>query len=346
MKNILAVCSKRYVFLVFGILFLRCQKQSLKEDTFIVIGSDTLSENELVQYCSDSVAYKTKAAKIGLMIAVADKAPVSIQQQKKHDKIINDLMELLYKESNKEWTYKAADKIYRASRVIKQGLESGSDIQPLQSVLDSASAHIVIFSDTQYNCTAPDMASLLQRHKSAEKRKLLALVLNDLFCFDTVSAFMISSFIYSEDIAQIDTLKNVGQLIEGLSFNTTAMLKEETVTQSQIENVKQKDHNIIVALQYRTQQSIADSIKKHIPYIQGLYKQQLRLNTSMEGIVYVTFQVNPSGSIASAQIKTSDITHQQFLTPFIEYVKKIHFKPVPENIGIMTFDFPFEFNPE
>ena len=77
-----------------------------------------------------------------------------------------------------------------------------------------------------------------------------------------------------------------------------------------------------------------------------LYKQVLKKNSRMQGVVYVTFQVDPSGKTVAATIKSSQINDQKFINSFLEYVQKINFKSVPENVGDMTFNFPFEFKPD
>ena len=108
----------------------------------------------------------------------------------------------------------------------------------------------------------------------------------------------------------------------------------------------EKPDNSAAALRYRTQQSIRDSINKHIPNLKQLYKKSLKINPSIAGKVVMTIRVGAGGRVISANIKTSEISNKTFLVPLAVYVRTIRFKPIPEKIGNMTFDFPFEFNPE
>jgi hypothetical protein len=46
-------------------------------------------------------------------------------------------------------------------------------------------------------------------------------------------------------------------------------------------------------------------------------------------------------------MKTSSLAEKDFLVLLQDYlIEKVRFKPVPEDAGVMTFTFPFEFSPE
>ncbi|MBN1575749.1 MAG: AgmX/PglI C-terminal domain-containing protein [Chitinispirillaceae bacterium] len=109
--------------------------------------------------------------------------------------------------------------------------------------------------------------------------------------------------------------------------------------------LEQQD-NSAEALRYRNQRSIRDSIDKHIPNLRQLYKKNLKANSSLAGKVIVTMRVSAGGTVIGVRIKDSEIGSKAFLGPFVAYLHTIRFKPIPENVGAMTFDFPFEFNPE
>jgi TonB family protein len=99
-----------------------------------------------------------------------------------------------------------------------------------------------------------------------------------------------------------------------------------------------------MALKYRSRETIQDSIGRHIPNINVLYKKKLKMYPNMEGTVWITFRVDPSGRVISAKVKSSDITEKDFIDPFLAYTQRIHFKSVPQEVGDMSFVFPFEFS--
>ena len=101
--------------------------------------------------------------------------------------------------------------------------------------------------------------------------------------------------------------------------------------------------NSALALKFRNQQSINTTVSEHIPNLEVLYKKELKLYPEMSGTVYVTFKVSYAGEVILAEIKSSEIENEKFIVPLLDYVKKIKFKAIPENVGNMTFEFPFEF---
>jgi len=107
-----------------------------------------------------------------------------------------------------------------------------------------------------------------------------------------------------------------------------------------------KRDNSALALKFRNQKSIKSTIGKHIPNLEAIYKKELKIDPSMSGVIYVTFRVGPSGEVISAVVKSSEIGNSSFINPFLDYVKEIRFKSIPNTVGNMTFDFPFEFKPE
>ncbi len=83
-----------------------------------------------------------------------------------------------------------------------------------------------------------------------------------------------------------------------------------------------------LALKYRPQQLISDSIKKHIPTLEAIYKKQLKIHPNLNGTVWVTFVILPDGTVASTQVHSADIGEKDFLTPFSQYVQRIRFSRI------------------
>jgi hypothetical protein len=133
--------------------------------------------------------------------------------------------------------------------------------------------------------------------------------------------------------------------IKGLLFDSTKATRAQTPTLT-AEKSPLPD-NSKAALKFRSEKSIKDSIARHIPRLEALYKKHLKLHETMSGTLWVTFSVSPSGVVAAASIRASGIAEKDFLSAFQNYIiRELHFTPIPENIGAMSFDFPFEFSPE
>lgn len=106
------------------------------------------------------------------------------------------------------------------------------------------------------------------------------------------------------------------------------------------------DAQTIRALKFRSQASIRTSIGNHLPNVNLVYKKTLKIHPDVKGTVQVRFCVNPSGKVVSAEVRSSDIRQKDFIADLLHYVRTIRFKTIPEDIGEMTFVFPFEFNVE
>lgn len=149
--------------------------------------------------------------------------------------------------------------------------------------------------------------------------------------------------------ADINALK---ELVSGLVFSPASTNKQplprKTVASRTSANQQSRKmlENSAEALRYRTVQSIRDSIDKHIPNLRQLYKKSLKENPAIAGKVVMTIRVEAGGGVIGVDVKTTEIGNAAFLGPLVAYVRTMRFQPIPEKIGSMTFDFPFEFHPE
>jgi hypothetical protein len=102
----------------------------------------------------------------------------------------------------------------------------------------------------------------------------------------------------------------------------------------------------LLALKFRPQESIRDSIAKHLANLQLIYKRQLKLNEMTSGRVWVTFRIDAGSGVTGAAIRSSEITSERFKQLLLEYVRTISFKSIPAAAGSMIVEFPFDFTAE
>jgi hypothetical protein len=144
--------------------------------------------------------------------------------------------------------------------------------------------------------------------------------------------------------------KSVKESIKGLVFDASRQkqksLSPDGGPAEQIFEKAENPDNSSLALKFRTQKSITDSIQKHLPNLEALYRKQLKIHQDIRGVVIVGFRISANGKVISADIKKSDIRVKEFLQPFITYMSSIRFLSIPDKVGPMSFDFPFEFSPE
>ncbi len=323
--------------LLFMMLF-TCGKKEKKQPEFVVVDSDTIPAEELSKMWPESTL---TLKKLGLMIFLGKDCPQRADTAAMNEVIV-DFTDQLKRESGKEWTNRGAGNLYCAAQAIKSKLNTSKSVQDVQYYLDSLAAKMKLSSDSCPVSFSIDSTAVFTDTSQAGKKKQLASLLSSLFFLETNLSNAIMEFICSESVSRHDTTA-VHDLVKGLVFDSAAAAVEKT--KKETKKLVPRD-NSALALKFRSQQSIQETIAEHIPILKGIYKKELKKNSTMAGIVYVTFRVDASGEVISAAIKSSQITSKDFLNPFLGYMKKITFKPIPETIGAMTFDFPFEFKPE
>ena len=179
---------------------------------------------------------------------------------------------------------------------------------------------------------------------STATRENLEKIIADIFCLPPGTARVLAEYIVSED-AEKQAAVSASASLKGLALHEPSRARKSAMPDAGALRDKAQD-NLKLALSYRSQQSIGDSIRRHLPNLTALYKKQLKIHQSLSGTVWVTFVINPDGNVASAHIKSTGITDKDFLNPLCAYVERIHFCRIPDKVGPMTFEFPFQFSPE
>lgn len=329
------------IFCIFWLclFLLTCGKKEQAEKEVVIIDSDTISIRKLSEACPDTVPSKKRIQRLCLTAAVAKQLPPPADTAT-FKRSVNDLADQLSRESGRVWDKDAAEKMYSASKLVKERLEKNKDVDALKLYIDSLAKKIKIPSDSGLLSSELDL--LCKDSISGTEKKQLASIITSLFCPDERVSNIIVDFMYSENGVMRDTT-DIDDLVKGLVFDSTSISKEKQ--QKQEKELVRRD-NSALALKFRNQKSIKSTISKHIPNLEAIYKKELKIDPSMSGVIYVTFRVGPSGEVISAVIKSSEIGNSSFINPFLDYVKEIRFKSIPNTVGNMTFDFPFEFKPE
>jgi hypothetical protein len=244
--------------------------------------------------------------------------------------------------SGAEWPPKAASVLLMAGAGLEAKVKTAKDIKSVLALVDSLAA---VSAKSAGGKTAR-CAALDPRDRAALEAmrltdaKLLVKVFSVVFAISEEEASTLSSFVGT------DARKSAGSadvLVKGLlatrSEGTTGPAAAVEAERTVIENPS-------LALKFRPQQSIRDSIGKHLADLQQLYKRQLKTNEASGGVVWVVFRVEAGGTVLSTAIKSSQIDNRQFLAGLRNYARTIRFKPIPDKVGPMTFEFPFEFKPE
>jgi len=259
-----------------------------------------------------------------------------------NDRLYSDLSQSLKAATGIFWSSNASGQLYSAATVVRK-----------KSQETESAKKTIAYADSLF-CKAVRPDSLLKQIQSKRKlatdscadvkmRQCFDRLLLDVFCISAKTAGVLSDFIFAQEEEQAG-ISRTASAIKGLVFSQD---KKTPATPAVIDTSTLKKRNDPKrALAFRSQESITDSIKKHVADLQSMYKRELKTHPDLQGTVVVSFTIQPNGAVSSAQIKSDGIAELSFLKPVQAYVTKIHFKPVPDSIGTMSFEFPFEFTPE
>jgi TonB family protein len=319
------------IFFYLLFLFINCQQKPSKEHRFITGRGDTLTEPLITMLDpgekADSIRYRNVLVRLGLTTGVENRTP---------DTLDSLLASQLSMESGVEWTIQAANLLHDAAREVRQKLDSTQNCSTTVAIAES------LFQVVNVGNNFP-FPRISQHQSKDNKTNWISDIFAELFNLDGPTATALAVFTNQQTPARDS--KKLLKNIHGLVFDST--IHSDTIVRNQ-QNKKKTDQPSAVIetdiLKYRDQNSILESITKHIPEIKSLYKTHLKRNESLSGTVNVSFYLTPDGKVLEVSIAKTDIVDSGFLEPLQKYLKQIEFKSIPAKAGNMRFEFPFEFD--
>jgi TonB family protein len=94
---------------------------------------------------------------------------------------------------------------------------------------------------------------------------------------------------------------------------------------------------------FRRPTVLKQTIDENSSQLKYLYNRKLRQGTKLSGRMVVEITVKPDGLIRNAEIVRSGVGDKQFEDDVIKQIKTWRFKAIPENLGDLTVNYPFEF---
>jgi TonB family protein len=313
-------------------LFSGCAKKERNENTAI-LGKDSLSMERIRTLAPDA-----KEDSIAIRSALCrQKLARTVPAGGKHgDTVAAKLAQKLTMLSGTEYSTAGAAILLDASAALAQVVRTKGSMADVCAYIDSTFASCearVGGRPLHWSLNDKDRAALEQLDIKKDIDKILAIVLK----VSDECAATLMSFVREDDPGQA----KLKHMVQGLIADTTVRRPAPTVTLA-----KKTAANPALALKFRSQESIRDSIGRHLANLQQMYKRQLKTGDYSSGTVWVTFLVDCSGRVVDARIKKSQIANTQFLERLEKYLKIVAFKPVPKACGNMNFEFPFEFKAE
>lgn len=340
---------RTYVFVAGAFLVMIMDCADRKNDDFqciCTLGTDTLTPHRIRQLVPDSSSMSAQARMMRAIFEClyANRTAAKNARDNQSAKQLGiDLAQQLSRQTADAWTPEAARTLYDAAKFLKSKAGDARSIPVALACSESLFTTAAVFRDTGEKRKAMDCKdSLFKAWRSQQTVKSTEDLLSLLLLVPAPISRIVCDFLNTEETpahkgAEVQTM------IKGLLFDSSSRRK----TESRPAPVQSSKDNSRMALKFRSEQSIKDSIARHIPSLEALYKKHLKMHQSMAGTVWVTFQISAAGAVLSAQLKTNSVREKDFLVPFQDYlIEKVRFKPVPDDVGTMAFTFPFEFSPE
>lgn len=331
-------------------MILSCgQKKNPGAAILCIIGPDTLSMARADRLVPDSLprSRKTMRAALELSLVNAMHKKTRLPDSQAIRRIAADLSEQLSRQTTDAWTTESAWYLYNAVTMVYGKMRDTPASSMLSAYIDSLFSATVVVRDSMMK-KEPLVVPAFQEIAAISTGKIdqLDIVVSRLFFLPSVVSRIVSEFVTTAEVPS-NNAANMQMMVKGLVFDSTRRKKAIFSKTAPASPAIALHGDAKEALKYRSQSSIKDSIEKHIPDLEALYKKNLKVHQSLAGTIWVTFQITPDGTITSARIKTSKITEKDFLFPFHNYIlERVRFKPVPEKFGTMAIEFPFEFTPE
>ncbi len=332
-------------------LVMSCARRERPNDRCLfLVGGDTVSILKVNRLVPDSLPRPKKLFRAALELAcvkVQSAAPRGGDADAQIKRAGSDLARQLSRLSSDTWSDEAATALYITAKLVADKAVSAGSLPQARGFADSLfSAQVVVCDSGILDEFRKKKASPLQGvAPRPDDPAFLEPLFMLLFDLPSPSSRILGEFVTTAE-KETKPVVNVNSVIKGLVFDSTRR-NDKKSRPATAEHAAVVPDNSQEALRYRGSGSIKDSIEKHIPDLEALYKKHLKMNQNMKGTVWVTFHINPDGGVLNAQVKTSAITDRNFLMPFRDYViQKIHFQKIPDKAGPMSVEFPFEFAPE
>jgi hypothetical protein len=326
------------------------QKQRSKPGPLFLVGGDTVSISMVNRLVPDSLSRSQKLRRAAFELAcIKVSAGTNAQppDSAQVNRIGSDLALQLSRQSPETWSPEAGRALFDAAKVIAVRARQMNSLSKACAFADSLLLALItegdsaIVNEIQKKTSTPFDAAPAWQGDPASLERLIAF----LFDLPREVARIVCEFVTTADVSPAAT-RDMSAIVKGLVYDSAGQRLKKRQPKTAASSATIVPDNSKEALRYRSKGSIKDSIEKHIPDLEALYKKHLKTHQNMEGTVWATFSINPAGKVLSARIKTSSITEKDFLIPFRDYViQKIRFQSIPEKAGIMSVEFPFEFTP-
>jgi len=123
-------------------------------------------------------------------------------------------------------------------------------------------------------------------------------------------------------------------------------LRQEVVSANKLPAAQQRElerRELLSQNPFRRPMAIKEVIDRNQVELRYLYNRLLRGGATVSGKIIVNITIKPDGTIQNPTLVRSELSNQEFEQQVLERIRDWKFEPVPENLGDLTVNYPFEF---
>lgn len=115
---------------------------------------------------------------------------------------------------------------------------------------------------------------------------------------------------------------------------------------SEAEILELKRRQYLADNPYRRPSVLKEFIDDNSVELRYIYNKRLRTGIKLSGKMLVTIRIKADGSVSQAKVMQSNMGDSQFEESITKQIKKWKFRSIPDSLGDLTVNYPFEFYEE
>ncbi len=158
----------------------------------------------------------------------------------------------------------------------------------------------------------------------------------------------------SADDSLLNMINNIGTIdLEGKknkeknkNVAVNIQKKEDGATATPAEYKELERRQMLSQNPYRRPAYLKEVIDNNSQQLRYIYNKRLRSGIKISGRILVEMAINPDGAIGNIRVVQSNIGDQTFENDVTERIKTWRFNQIPDSLGSLTVNYPFEFAEE
>lgn len=147
-----------------------------------------------------------------------------------------------------------------------------------------------------------------------------------------------------DQIGNMESSEETVTVMRSEQRNNKVLPKQSTISDSQMRELERK--KLLVQNPYRKPEALKQVIDERKNELRYVYNKRLRAGIKISGKMVVKIRIRPDGGIENAEILQSNLGDQKFEHEIVQRIHNWKFKAVPDSLGELTVNYPFEFDGE